>query len=53
MPGGDCGRSYRLDGFGPVPGMAGQERLELETAGVLPMTQVNGTNGLMAQIHDA
>jgi hypothetical protein len=32
--------------------MAGHERLELETAGVLPMTQVNGTNELMAQIHD-
>jgi len=33
--------------------MGGQERPELETAGVLPMTQVNGTNELMAQIHDA
>jgi hypothetical protein len=49
---GDCVRSCRLDGFGPVPGMAGQERPELETAGVLPVTQVNGTSGLMAQIHD-
>jgi hypothetical protein len=35
-----------------VPGMAGQERPGLETAGVLPMTRVNGTSELMAQIHD-
>jgi hypothetical protein len=49
---GDCGRSCRLDGLGPVPGMPGQERTKLETAGALPMTQVNGTNEPMAQIHD-
>jgi hypothetical protein len=44
---------WRAASAGPVPGMAGQVRPELETACVLPMTQVNGTNELMAQIHDA
>jgi len=32
--GGDRVRGCRLDGFGQVQGMAGGERLELETAGV-------------------
>jgi hypothetical protein len=34
VPGGDRVRGCRLDGFGPVQGMAGRERLELEAAGV-------------------